>query len=83
MNNIILLAEKVQISKFKRKNRISKDFARDDEDVVRHECRARDSQVIGVAESPFFLVVLRVTYYVHEIAIPNMHELKHGAGQLH
>ena len=53
-------------------------LTRDDEDVVRHECRARDSRVIGVAESPFFLVVLRVTYYVHEIAKPNMHELKHS-----
>ena len=53
-------------------------IASHDEDVVRHECRARDSRVIGVAESPFFfLVVLRVTlvtYYVHEIARPNMHE---------
>ena len=42
-----------------------------------HECRARDSRVIGVTESPFFLVVLGVTlftYYVHEIARPNMHE---------
>ena len=50
-----------------------------DEDVVRHECRARDSRVIGVTESPFFLVVLGVTlvtYYVHEIARPNMHEEK-------
>ena len=46
-----------------------------------HECRARDSRVIGVAESPFFLVVLRVTYYVHEIAKPNMHELKHSTVQ--
>ena len=55
--------------------------SRDDEDVVRHECRARDSRVIGVAESPFFLVVLRVTYYVHEIAKPNMHELKHSTVQ--
>ena len=59
----------------------SADPTRDDEDVVRHECRARDSRVIGVAESPFFLVVLRVTYYVHEIAKPNMHELKHSTVQ--